>query len=258
MEFFGVDVFYIIGAGVFIIGILASLLAIIGSISVFLFWKIGKVMLPKVTLWIVSSFESPIKKTLRVFKFKPEVVDTTLVHLRNGLNARKFASVPPKDRVLFLPQCLRHPECPAKLSPEGIMCINCGRCGIGMIKEEAGALGYRVFVAPGGSLVKRMIRKYKPKAALGVGCHMEVKEGTELMDTFGIPSQGVILLRDGCVDTRINAMELMRRLRAGIRIGDEEKYVEKALEISRRWKEGSIVTEKEREEAREMRRLDML
>jgi len=258
MEFFGLDVFYIIGVAAFVIGLLFLLLAVIGSISVFLFLRIGRITLPKATLWIVSSFESPIKRILTVFGFRSDVVDRTLIHLRNGLNARSFASVAPKDRALFLPQCLRHPECPAKLSPEGIMCVNCGRCGVGMVKKEAELLGYKVFIAPGGSLVKRMARKYKPKAVLGVGCNMEIKEGAELMDAFGIPAQGVALVRDGCIDTRADIVEVMKRLRMGIRIDDEKKYTEKAIEISRKWKREPLATEKEREEAKEIRQQDIL
>lgn len=258
MELFGLDIFYIIGAIVFAIGLLFLLLAIIGSLSVFLFWRSGKITLPKVTLWVVSSFESPIKRILTVFGFRPGVVDKTLIHLRNGLNASSFAAVAPKDRALFLPQCLRHPECPAKLSPEGIMCVNCGRCGIGMVKKEAELLGYRVFVAPGGSLVKRMVRKYKPTAVLGVGCQMEMKEGSELLEAYGIPAQGVALVRDGCVDTRTDVPELMKRLRLGIKIDDEKGYEERAREIGEKWKREQLVGEKERKEAREERQQDLI
>ena len=61
-----------------------------------------------------------------------------------------------------MPQCLRSVQCPAKLTPEGIMCIDCGRCGIGEAKRYAEGMGYKFFVVPGSSFIKRIIKKYRP------------------------------------------------------------------------------------------------
>ena len=49
-----------------------------------------------------------------------------------------------------------------------------------------------------------MIRKYHPKAIIGVGCLCEVKEGLDLMHKNKIPSVGVVLERSGCVNTLLD------------------------------------------------------
>ena len=94
----------------------------------------------------------------------------------------------------------------------------------------------------GGSLIKRMVKKYRPKAIIGVGCHMEVKEGTAKMASYGLPVQGVILDRDGCVDTRVDAVKLLEKIKAHSRHGryhieDDEEFLGKAIGASNMWRD---------------------
>ena len=103
-----------------------------------------------------------------------------------------------------MPQCVRSTECPAKLTPEGIKCVNCGRCKVGEAKKYAESLGYRFFIVPGSSFIKRIIKKYRPRAIVGVGCHMEIKEGLDLCHRHGIPARGVPLSTAGCVATTLD------------------------------------------------------
>jgi hypothetical protein len=49
-----------------------------------------------------------------------------------------------------------------------------------------------------------MVKKYRPRAILGVGCLQEVKEGLEMCEKMKVPAHGLVLLRDGCVSTQLN------------------------------------------------------
>ena len=69
-------------------------------------------------------------------------------------------------------------------------------------------MGYRVFIGPGSSFIKRMVKKYRPGGIIGVGCILEVKEGLDLCDRLGIPGMGVVTLKDGCVETCVNWSEV--------------------------------------------------
>ena len=40
---------------------------------------------------------------------------------------------------------------------------------------------------PGSSFIKRMVKKYRPQAIIGVGCLSEVKEGIDMADKLGLP-----------------------------------------------------------------------
>ena len=65
-------------------------------------------------------------------------------------------------------------------------------------------MGYRFFIVPGSSFIKRIIKKYRPGAIVGVGCHMEIKEGLDLCHSHSIPARGVPLTTSGCVATTLD------------------------------------------------------
>jgi hypothetical protein len=46
-----------------------------------------------------------------------------------------------------------------------------------------------------------MVKKYRPKAIIGVGCLTEVKEGIDMADKMGLVVIGVVTLKEGCVET---------------------------------------------------------
>jgi hypothetical protein len=223
-------------------GVLLVMLTVVGIVLTLLFFKTRQIIVPGVTLFILNLLEVPIRYVLWAFRVEEDVVSNMMVKVRNILYAKSYDKTPYNQRALFLPQCLRDPKCSAPLTPEGIKCMGCGRCGICKVKEEAEQLGYRVFIAPGGSLIKRMVKKYRPKAILGVGCHMEVKEGTAKMASYGLPVQGVILERDGCVGTRIDVVKLMEKIKTHVeyghyRIGEDKEFLQKAVKISDMWVE---------------------
>ena len=65
-------------------------------------------------------------------------------------------------------------------------------------------MGYKFFIVPGSSFIKRIIKKYRPGAIVGVGCQMEIKEGLDLCHSHDIPAQGVPLTKSGCVATTLD------------------------------------------------------
>lgn len=138
------------------------------------------------------------------------------IRLQNTMNMKKFAGTPVEKRVIYLPQCLRSAECPAHLTPEGLVCRRCGRCEIGRQIDRYEAMGYLVFIAPGSTLIKRMMKKYRPEAIVGVGCLMEIKEGLELCDRAGVVGMGVITLKDGCVETVLDWDDLQEIALVGL------------------------------------------
>jgi len=126
----------------------------------------------------------------------------------NKLNKTKFKETPYRDRAIFLPQCLRHPNCKAKTTIDGIKCISCGRCNIADFKKEVEALGYKFFIVPGFSLVKKLLKEYKPKVVVGVACLEELNEATENIKKNNIIIQQLPLLKDGCVNTKVDWVKL--------------------------------------------------
>ena len=195
--------------GIFLLGLIIGILIVVST-------RKGKFYFPwllKPGLAVVGSVARGFCKLLGMDK-----KDLTIffITLRNKMNKKAFASTPVEDRAIFLPQCLRSMKCPAKLGPEGLVCVGCGACPIKEGKKGLEDMGYRVFIAPGSTVIKRMMKKYRFKAILGVGCLMEIREGLEMMDGYGVPAQGVVQLSDGCVETKVNWNEVFETARLGI------------------------------------------
>jgi hypothetical protein len=152
--------------------------------------------------------EGLMKGMFRFFGLEDRELYTFLIKLMNSMNAAEFAKIPVAERAIFMPQCLRSSRCPAHLTPEGLKCRNCGQCDVGNARLLLERMGYKVFIVPGSSFIKRMVKKYRPKAIVGVGCLSEVKEGIDMADKMGLVVMGVVTLKEGCVETIANWPEL--------------------------------------------------
>ena len=198
------QLFYLIGQAVVFLAAAVLLISVLIALLILYSFKTGNFFAARYMLLGIMLLEDVIKSLFWVARADDSMVDDVGVRLRNYINTKKFLNTPYEKRFIFIPQCLRSVQCPAKLTPEGIMCVNCGRCGIGEAKKYAEGMGYKLFIVPGSSFIKRIIKKYRPGAIVGVGCHMEIKEGLDLCHSHGIPARGVPLSTSGCVATSID------------------------------------------------------
>jgi hypothetical protein len=152
--------------------------------------------------------EGLMKGMFRFFGLEDRELFTFLIKIMNSMNSTEFAKVPVAERAIFIPQCLRSSKCPAHLTPEGLKCKNCGQCDVGEARLLLERMGYKVFIVPGSSFIKRMVKKYRPKAIIGIGCLAEVKEGIDMADKMGLVVMGNVTLKEGCVETIANWPEL--------------------------------------------------
>jgi hypothetical protein len=159
------------------------------------------------------STRKALKNTLNYLGIKPENIDKLYVELKNATFGERFRKIPPEEKILFLPQCLRNSKtCKAVLKEDGWRCMKCAgkeRCKVYRITKEAESRGYRVFVVPGGSLVFKIIKRLQPRAVVGVAC---IKELVMAMEELNVPAKGIMLSKDGCVDTDVNVREVLEVL----------------------------------------------
>jgi hypothetical protein len=161
----------------------------------------------------VILLESFLRGLCRAAGIDDHELTSFAIRLRNQMNQGAFSEVPVDKRAIFLPQCLRSAGCPAALTTEGLVCVRCMRCDIGKHIDELEGEGCKVFIVPGSSFVKRMIKKYRPEAIIGVGCLLEVKEGLEMADSINMAAMGVVTDRDGCVETAVQWEKLFEAVR---------------------------------------------
>jgi hypothetical protein len=209
LDFFTLDqLIYIIGEITIIIVlgslITAFILVIISLYSI----KQKRLYFPQLIKSGLAFLEGTMKGMFRFFGLEDRDLYTFLIKLFNSMNAAEFAKIPVEERAIFMPQCLRSSKCPAHLTPEGLRCKNCGQCDIGAARLLLEKMGYKVFIVPGSSFIKRMVKKYRPKAIVGVGCLAEVKEGIDMADRMGLVVMGVVTLKEGCVETIANWPEI--------------------------------------------------
>lgn len=197
-------VFTIIGEGVVLAAILLLTLAVTGSLLIVYSFRTERFFFSNFMLFSITVLETLVKALFRLAGMDDAIVDDVGVSIKNRVSVRKFRETPPDKRMIFLPQCLRAADCPSKLGQEGMKCINCGHCEIGNAKKSAEGMGYTVFVVPGSSFIKRLVRKHKPEAILGVGCMTEVKAGLEMCEKLNLYGVGLVLERAGCVSTVLN------------------------------------------------------
>jgi hypothetical protein len=196
---------------IFLVG-MALFLLVVALLSV----RDGRLYFPRIMKSWFFLLEGLVKAICRFFGLDDRDLISFSIRLQNSMNKKDFEAVPVEKRAVFLPQCLRSARCPANLTPEGIACKGCGLCTTTDALGELRRMGYRVFIVPGSSFIKRMVKKYHPGGIIGVGCTLEVKEGLALCDQLGIPGMGVVTLKDGCVETLVNWNEVLEVASLGL------------------------------------------
>ena len=199
---------YIIGeiTVLFILGaiLVSFILVIISLYSI----KRGHLYFPTLIKAGIVFLEGFMKAFFRLLGLEDREMLTFIIKIHNTMNASAFSKIPLAGRAIFFPQCLRSAKCPAHLTPEGLRCVNCGECTVGEARIRLERMGYRVFIIPGSSFIKRMVKKYHPRAIIGVGCLTEVKEGIDMADKIGLVAMGVVTLKEGCVETLVNWQDI--------------------------------------------------
>lgn len=196
---------------IFLVG-MALFLLTVALLSV----RNGQLYFPRIMKSWFFLLEGLVKGICRFFGLDDRDLISFSIRLQNSMNKKAFEAVPVEKRAVFLPQCLRSARCPASLTPEGIVCKGCGLCTTTEALGELRRMGYRVFIVPGSSFIRRMVKKYHPGGIIGVGCTLEVKEGLTLCDQLGIPGMGVVTLKDGCVETLVNWNEVLEVAALGL------------------------------------------
>jgi hypothetical protein len=210
------NLIYLIGEITVIIILGALLTALILVIISLYSIRKGRLYFPTLIRSGLVFFEGLMKAFFRLFGLEEREMLSFLIKLHNAMNTVDFERIPVSERAVFIPQCLRSSKCPAHLTPEGLKCRSCGQCTVGEARMILEKLGYRIFIVPGSSFIKRMVKKYHPKALIGVGCLAEVKEGIDMADKIGLVAMGVVTIKEGCVETLVNWTDIYEIALLGI------------------------------------------
>lgn len=159
-------------------------------------------MVPPLAL---DEIEAHADHLIRELHLDPSLRGFVTVLVGNGVWHDTVAAIPFDRRILLLPQCLRSSTaCPASFDALGLLCEECGRCGIGTIQKEAEELGYTVLVAEGTTAVSELLSRGEADTVVGVSCMEALEKSFAPLTVHAIPGLAVPLLRNGCVDTPVD------------------------------------------------------
>lgn len=206
-----IDSFYtFLGQLVVSVAVLILILFIVVLILGLFIAKKNKIKFPRFVLFVVDLLYSPFKTIARLLKLDEHLIDDIAIKVRDEINKEKFKEIPAEKTLIFLPHCLRHRDCPATLQKEGLNCTECGLCSIGVIKKKAKPLGYKLYIVPGSSFVKKIVMENKFKALIGVACHEDLNQMMMLLSDFC--PQGVLLEKTGCFETKVNIKKVFEKI----------------------------------------------
>ncbi len=166
-----------------------------------------------------SGLDFSQKGVLKTFLYKmdidEETYDRVYVQIKNNAMKEKVSRVEFEDRMVMVPQCLRHPKnCESDMGEWGHDCNRCGRCQIDELISITEELGYGGFyIVPGSSMAKKLLKQKDYEAVVAVACHSELVEGFEAAHVFDVPAQGIPLSKEGCVDTEVDLDRIEEKLR---------------------------------------------
>lgn len=205
------DSFYtFLGQLVVFLAILIIILFIVILVLGVLIARKNEIKFPRFILFVVDSLYFPFKSIANFLKLDEYLIDNISIKVRDELNKEKFRSIPAEKTLIFLPHCLKHKNCPATLQKEGLNCTKCGLCSIGVVKKKTEPMGYKMYIVPGSSFVKKIVKENKFKAVLGVACHEDLNQMMMLLSDFC--PQGVLLEKTGCFETKVNIKKIFEKL----------------------------------------------
>jgi len=204
------EVFELLGIFLAIILFLGFVVVLLALILGYFLVKRNKLLFPKLFLYIMDNFHSML---LRIYL----LIGTEDTFYKMGIDfynryyQNRFDNA--KRKVLILPHCLRDLKCPAKLGTNGIQCVFCKKCPLGDIIKVAKDNNYYVYIVPGSTFIKRILKEKRPDGVFGVSCYRDLFQGMNYLSRKNIAVQGQVLLKDGCICTTLDLEELLYKLK---------------------------------------------
>lgn len=130
------------------------------------------------------------------------------IKLNNDYIYSNRYNIKSEDILILIPHCIQKSECKLKITTDVKNCKSCGLCNVADLLKLQNKYNVNVFIATGGTLARKKIKEFRPKAVVAVACERDLSAGVQ--DIKQIPVLGVFNQRPNgpCVDTKIDAKEV--------------------------------------------------
>jgi len=125
----------------------------------------------------------------KLFKIDLDRIKRSFIEVNNQMVRAANFRLRPEQLLLLVPHCLQNTQCPHKITVEINNCRRCGGCCIGEVLELRDLYGINVGVATGGTLARKYVKDYRPRAIVAVACERDLTSG--IQDSNPLPVLGV-------------------------------------------------------------------
>lgn len=139
-------------------------------------------------------------------------VQSSFIDVNNQLVLMQNIRVMPEEILLLAPHCLQNNDCPCKVTKDVNNCRRCGRCKVHDLLTIKSAYGINVAVATGGTLARKFIKEYRPRAVVAIACERDLTSG--IQDSYPLPVLGVLNRRPNgpCSETFVETEAVEKNL----------------------------------------------
>lgn len=159
----------------------------------------------------------------RVFKIDHDTIKNSFIEVNNELVRTNQQILLPEQVLLLAPHCLQENTCPYKVTNDINNCRRCGKCKVSDLLALRDQYGIRVGVATGGTLARKLVKEYRPKAIVAIACERDLASG--IQDCSPIPVLGVLNERPfgPCFNTSVNTSGVIKAIEFFIGKEDDRK-----------------------------------
>lgn len=150
----------------------------------------------------------------RALGMEKDRIRGSFVDVHNQLAQMRAIKVKPEEILLLLPHCLQWSECPHRITTDVNNCRQCGKCVVGDLLALQRTYGFRMAVATGGTLARKIILEYRPKVVVGVACERDLASG--IQDVRKIHVVGILNDRPNgpCFNTTLDTTAVEETIRS--------------------------------------------
>ncbi len=126
----------------------------------------------------------------RIFHIDVDRIKNSFISVNNELVRTNPLKLRPEQVLLLAPHCIQENTCPHKVTNDINNCRRCGKCQVSDLLTMRDQYGIRVGVATGGTLARKLVKEYRPKAIVAIACERDLASG--IQDCSPIPVLGVL------------------------------------------------------------------
>ncbi|MEL7564484.1 MAG: DUF116 domain-containing protein [Dehalobacterium sp.] len=162
-----------------------------------------------------------------LFGLDEDQIKSSFIEVNNQMVHTHKLNLEPSQVMVLAPHCIQKSSCPHKITMDVRNCKRCGSCSINNLLDLTDRYGVPLVVATGGTLARKFIEKYYPRAIVAIACERDLTSG--IIDVNPLPVLGVLNIRPQgpCLNTTVSLDQVEDAINYFLETNDEKNIEEK-------------------------------